>query len=248
MKKLLFVLFAALFTLNLSAQDAKEKLWENAAVDYAAGNYTSAASRYDSIVKQGGRSWELYYNLGAAYFKDNELGRAILNFERALSLDPGNEDIEHNLAVANVRTVDKIESVPQFFVVEWITALGKVFNADTWAVIAVVLLAVVLALIVLWRIKSSRVAFVCAIVGAVLMVVAFLYAHNARSTMGHSDSAIIVNTASVVRSSPDSGGKELFVLHEGTKVDVVDQIGSWVEVRIASGNKGWIVSTDMEKI
>lgn len=248
MKRVVLVVFVALFSLGAMAEDPRSTKWESAAASYASGDYATSARTYEELVKEGARSWELYYNLGAAYFKDNQLGRAVLNFERAAVLDPGNEDVEHNLAVAQSRTVDKIESIPQFFVLEWITATGGMMGADGWAIVGVVLLAVALGFTVLWRLRKSRFASIVAVVAALLMAVSFLYAHSAYSTMGQSDSAIVINTASVVRSSPDSAGKELFVLHEGSKVTIVDQIGSWLEVRIASGGKGWVTTTDIEKI
>lgn len=248
MKRLILIVLATIFGLNVSAQDPREAKWNSAATAYSSGDYSSAVRQYEALAKEGVRSWELYYNLGAAYFKDNQLGRAILNFERAAAIDPGNEDVEHNLAVAESRTVDKIESVPQFFVVEWISAIGGVMSASMWAIVGVLLFAIALAFTLLWRLRKARGAGVLAIVAASLMIVSLLYAHNAYASVKQGNRAIVINSASVVRSSPDQSGKELFVLHEGAKAVIVDQIGSWVEVRIASGNKGWVSTADIEKI
>ncbi len=249
MKKFIAVLFTfAALGLTAVAQDNNDQKWEQANTAFAEGDYTQAIGDYQSILLTGNHSWELYYNLGSAYFKNSEFGKAILNFERAARLNPKNEDIEHNLAVARAHIVDKIDAVPSFFLVEWLAAVRDSITSNGWTILMIVFIALASAFFILWRLKRSKGAMSLSIVMICIAALMLLFAHSAYSNVNSSDEAVILNTASVVRSSPDTKGKELFVLHEGTKVELLDKIGNYNEIRIASGNKGWVLSSDIEQI
>lgn len=245
-----FLILISVFVLTHSAtaQEAATTKWEQANEAYAAGEFAQAARHYEALITTGSSSWEVYYNLGSAYYKNNNLGRAILNFERAALLNPLNEDIEHNLVVARAHTVDKIESVPQFFLVEWLSAVRDSMSVNIWTIVMIVFIAFGSMFFILWRLKRSQTALWLSVVMLSFVVISLLFAHSAYSKITSSDAAIVLNSASVVRSAPSTSGKELFVLHEGTKVELLESNGNYSEIRIASGSKGWVLSSDISHI
>lgn len=251
MNKRILILFSLLFSVSVvgvTAQDLNEQKWESANANFAEGNFAQAARDYEAIVESGVNNWELFYNLGSAYYKDGNLGRAILNFERAERLNPRNSDIEHNLEVAKARIVDKIDSVPEFFLVEWAAALRDSMSPNAWTLVLIGFFVISALFFVRWRLKKRSGDFTLTVVFAGVALFALLFAHNAYALINADNQAVVLNTSSVVRSSPDAGGKELFLLHEGTKVELLNTIGNFDEIQIASGNKGWILSGDIEKI
>jgi tetratricopeptide (TPR) repeat protein len=219
---------------------------------YSAGSFDSAAILYKKVADDGYAAPELYYNLGNAFFKMNDMAHAVLWYERALRLDPGNEDINFNLNVANARISDKIEPVPEMFYKRWFNGLLQAFSYDTWALIA--LLALILSLSGFVMYLASHVLILrkagfwagCSLAVLVLFTLSFAWAGYGNA---HDESGAIVFAPTItVKSSPDEKGTDLFVLHEGTKVQLLDQIGGWYEIRIANGSVGWLPSTAFEKI
>ncbi|MEG2318855.1 MAG: tetratricopeptide repeat protein [Mucinivorans sp.] len=228
------------------------QLWEDGNAAFIAGQYPLSAATYEAILSKGEHSAKLYYNLGNAYFEQNQLGKAILNFTRAQNYNPTDEDINYNLALATARTKDKIEPVPEFFLQGWIRSAGYLLSGDGWSVVALALGLLVFTCVILWlvssRMRLRKLGFAGAIVGSILFVVAIAYAQTALSRQKAQDSAIVMNTAAPVKSSPSDGGKDIFVLHEGTSVQVLQTVGTWSEIRIEDGNKGWIASSAIEQI
>lgn len=121
-----------------------DKLWDQANTAYINNDFPTAISLYETILSSGRQSGKLYYNLANAYFKEQEIGRAILNYNRALRLNPGNEDIRYNLQVAEKMTKDHIDAVPEFFVKTWLSNLRNLLSSTTWAVLSLVFLAAML--------------------------------------------------------------------------------------------------------
>ncbi len=258
MKKFFALLFIATSLLVASAQQAetqsvvepKSELssWDSASKYYSEADYSSAIAIYTKMLSDGERSWELYYNLGSAYYKDGDIGRAILNYERALRLDPSNEDVEHNLKVARAQTKDRIESLPNFFLFDALANLRDSIRPNSWVTLLIVILVITVVVFVLWFTRRRRAFLSLTVTLACLALISYGFAHSAYSRVEGSNEAIVLNTASVVRSSPNISGNELFVLHSGTKVEVESRNDNYTEVKIASGNKGWILSQDIEEI
>lgn len=253
MKKILVFLFLVCSTVSFAgAGENTTKDWTDAADYYKSGDYRNSILIYERMLQGGEHSADLYYNLGSSYFKNDRLGLAILNFERALMLDPSMEDAEYNLDVARARTTDRIESVPTFFLVSWVEGFGSVFSSDSWAVFALLFLAVALAGVLAYMLIKSegirKLGLSGAVIFALFAVVSFLYSAAAYDNTLHNSRAVVVNTASVVRSSPQTSGKEIFVLHEGTTLDLLSHQGEWCEIRIADGNKGWLTASDIAEI
>lgn len=229
-----------------SADEAS--LWDNANSEYSSGDYSAAILAYERMLDEGQKSWEVYYNLGAAYFKAGQIGRAILNTERAARLSPANDDVEHNLDVLRAHTQDRIDALPQFFLVDWAESVRDSISPNSWTVGMIVLLVAAALCFVGWYTTKRSVFMASCIVVVVLALSSWGFAHSAYSAIEGGNSAIVLNSATVVRSSPDANGKELYILHQGTKVDIEDSYGIYSEVVVASGNKGWVATKDIETI
>lgn len=237
-----------------SAPDAlsSEALWSRANDSYAAGEYAAALADYEAILNDGKHSAALYYNLANTYFKLEQLGRAILYYNRALRLSPADEDIRHNLEYAEQMTKDSIEKIPEFVLTTWVRAIRGALSSTAWTVVSLVMLTLSLAMALVFllsqRMSWRKTGFYVMVLAAVLFVVTTLFAISERREIVNSREAIIMNSAVSIKSSPDRAATELFVLHEGTKVFVGEALGGWAEVRISDGRKGWIEESRIEKI
>ncbi len=251
MKKIFLIVTLALVVLSARGE-SYDVLWERAGRLYAAGDYNGAAATYDSIVNEGWESAPLYYNLGCSYFKAGKSGEAILNYYRAQRLSPGDEDVAYNLAYAESFVKDKIEAVPEFVLARWFSRARSMMGVDSWAVLSIVMLGLLLISLGFYLLAERRrirkTGFVVGILSAVVMLLSIAFGVSARSALLNQEEAIVLSTAAVVKASPERTGKDLFILHEGTKVEVLDTFGEWSEIRIADGNEGWIRSSSIEII
>ena len=229
-----------------------DELWQIANTAYNAGNYAQAEECYTRIVEQGLHSAALYYNLANAHFKQDELGKAMLYYNRALRLRPNDEDIRHNLEYAEQSTKDSIEEIPEFFLKTWIKSLRGALSCTAWSILSLLMLVAALACGLLYllaqRLSLRKIGFYLMAVTALLFVVTTAFAWSERNMLVERSEAIIMNSAVSIKSSPDRSATELFVLHEGTKVTIGETIDGWAEVRIADGRKGWIEQERIERI
>lgn len=254
MKKGLLILLALVAVWPLSAQQETEAgaLWNRANTAYVNGDYKSAILHYDSIAGQGKESYKLYYNLGNAWFKEGNIGRAILNYNRALRISPSNKDARYNLKIANAYIKDNIESVPELMVVRWLRDLRATLSSNAWAVLSIVsfvLLMVAVLGFLLTKIKARRKGwFYGGMVLLLLFVMQVTFSAIGRSDAEQSSRAIVMDGAVSVKSSPDGSSKEIFILHEGTRVSILEKLGSWCEISIADGKIGWIEASSIEAI
>ncbi len=227
-------------------------LWERGNRLYSAGDWNGAVATYDSIVNEGWESAPLYYNLAGAHFKAGSRGEAILNYHRAQRLAPADGDIAYNLAYAESFVKDKIDVVPEFVFARWLGSVKRIMSADAWGVVALVALGVMLVAVGFYLLALRRgirkAGFVVAIVALVVTVGAVSFGGAARKALVSDSEAVVLSTAAVVKASPEKTGKDLFILHEGTKVEVLDTFGEWSEIRIADGNEGWIRTSAIEVI
>lgn len=248
--KRIFILFFALCSLSVFADDFQQQ-WVAAEGYYKDGDYRNAAIAYEQLLQGERHSAELYYNLGNSYFKNGQIGLAVLNFEKALVLEPSMEDAEYNLNVAKARALDRIQSVPTFFLVNWVEGFGAIFSSNTWAVMALVFLSIAAAGALAWLLLGGalrRAGFTSLIVGGVFAVVSFLYSAAAYDTMVNSTRGVVLKAATVVRQSPDASSGEAFTIHEGTGFEIVGRSGDWCDIVIADGKRGWIFCNDIAEI
>jgi len=247
---LTFTLIGA--TLSSILAQTPSMLIEKADKLYTEGKYQEAISNYEAIIGQGLQNAELYYNLGNAYFKTKNIPAAILNYEKAYSLNPEDEDIRFNLDLARTYTLDKIEAVPDFFLVSFIRNIRNWFGTNTWAYIAIISFALILALVLFFWFSSSfeirRYAFSVSILLALIFIVSLSFGISQKNQIAKHNHAIIFAPVVSAKSSPDDSGKDLFILHAGTKVETGRIVGDWCEVKIADGNKGWIQKVSFQKI
>lgn len=252
MKKIFCALLLLFASLGVSANVGVDELWERGNRLYSDGDYNGAIATYDSIVNEGLESAPLYYNLAGAYFQAGKNGKAILNYHRAARLDPSDEDVAHNLAYAESRVVDKIEEVPVSAIRQFLGSVARLFSADGWGVLSLIMLGLVLASVLLYllaeRRKVRKLGFFVGVLSLVMLFFSVSFGLTARQSMLNKSEAIVLSTASAVKASPNSNGKDLFVLHEGTKVTVRGSFGDWTEIRIADGKEGWIATSAIEVI
>ena len=219
---------------------------------YARGEFQQAIKDYEALLKQGA-SADLYYNLGNAYYRSENITRAVLNYERALLLSPGDRDIRFNLQIAQAKTIDKIVPESEMFFFTWYRALVNLMSVDGWASVALVSLALVIILLLVYlfseRVWLRKVGFFGGILMLLLFVLSNIFAWQQKQNLLFRKGAIVMTPTISVKSTPASNGTDLFILHEGTKVVITDSsMKDWREIRIADGKEGWIESKHLEEI
>ena len=217
---------------------------DSANTAYSKGNYDKAIKLYTSIGNQNIESSELYFNLGNAYYKTNSIGLAILNYERAKKLAPNDDDILTNLKLANQKTEDKIESAPQLFLTEWKNGIIDMMSEKGWSYFCIFALSISLILIAMFILSANprlkKIGFFGGVIGGIMTISIFFIALQKYNHTINNNEAITTSASVTVTGSPDEKGTKLFILHEGTKVTVVEEMGDWTEVKIANGNVGWL--------
>lgn len=235
-----------------AAEASPEQLWDRANTAYINGDFHAAAEFYEQILARGLSSMKLYYNLANACFKEGQLGKSILFYHRALRLAPGNDDIRHNLSVAEARTKDNIEDIPEFFFVTWMREARHTMSCTAWSILSLVLLACALALFLVYllaqRLSLRKAGFYGTVVAVLLCMLTTWFALGERREMLDDTSAVVMTASTAVKSSPDKSSTDLFVLHEGTVVTITNRLDDWCEVVIADGKKGWLECRKIETI
>ncbi len=230
-----------------------DSLWNAANAAYAEGRWADAVNGYEMISDMGLESAPLYCNTGDAYFKDMNVPMAILYYERALKLDPSYSDARYNLELVNSGIQDRIDPVPDFLLKTWMKDICYIMDSNAWAVSFIVFLALTLAMALLFILSPSvagrRTGFFTGIVMIIFAAFSLSFAIWQKNDYMKADAAIVMRPVTSVKSSPSSeAAKDLFILHEGTKVKVIDEVGSWNNIELADGRQGWIPSGDIEII
>lgn len=219
---------------------------------YTAGNYQQAIAQYEALLKNGA-SAELYYNLGNAYYRTENITRAVLNYERALLLSPGDRDIRFNLQLARSKTIDKIVPESEMFFITWYHALVNLMSVDGWARMAIISLALVIILFLLYLFSEPiwlrKIGFFGGFLLLLFFVLSNLFAYQQKQNLLYRKGAIVIAPSVTVKSTPAQNGTDLFILHEGTKVTIIDgAMSDWKEIRLADGKEGWIERKRIELI
>jgi len=211
---------------------------------YAETKYDSAALAYQKVLDAGYHSAELYYNYGNAFYKQNDIPSAILYYEKALKLDPSNENVLFNLKLANTRIKDKIEAVPQLFFIRWYVSLYNMYSVDNWAKVALVLFSIFALFILFYflgkHVYMRKLGFYFGLIFLFLSLASLFLTYKKNTSQKEQEGAIVFYPAVTVKSSPNANGVDLFVIHEGTKLQIIDKVGQWCEIKIANGSIGWI--------
>ncbi len=248
-KRIITLLFVLGVCLPVFAQETAIK---EANASYEGGDFTKSAEQYEAILRAHGESPEIYYNLGNAYFKEGKIASAILNYERALLLAPGDGDIRFNLQMARQRSVDRIEPVGSFFLVEWFQTVQNLAGADAWAKGAVACFILFIFSLLLFFfsrwIRLKKIGFYLGLLLLVVIVFANIFAANQKRKLVNRTDAIVFAPTVTVKSAPSSSGTDLFILHEGTKVGIKSSLGEWNEIELEDGSVGWMPKSSMETI
>lgn len=249
--KYIMLLFFGGIVLSLSAANP-DSLMVKANNAYDHQQYSSAITLYNKVLKEGWVSPKLYYNLGNSFFRKKEIPYAILYYEKAKKLDPNNENIQYNLNIANSMIVDKIEKVPVFFMKRWWNYFYNRFNADTWTLIFIVsfsILVLFAGIFILSRERRPRKwSFFLGLLFLLASIVSGGLASQRTYYSKNHNEAIIFATAITVKSSPSPNSVDLFIIHSGTKVQIINQVDGWINIKIPNGSIGWLPKASLRKI
>lgn len=246
----LVIMISLPFAADAQQTEYVDSLWNAANEAYVEGRWADAVDGYQLISGMGLESAALYCNTGDAYFKDGNIPMAILFYERALKLDPSYEDARFNLDLLNSTIQDRIDLVPEFILKVWARDICYIMDSNAWAVCFLVLVALTLALLLVFLLAPTaawrRAGFFAGIVTLLMALSALSFSIWQKKGYMSADSAIVMRPVTSVKSSPSAeASKDLFILHEGTKVRILDTVGSWNNISLADGRQGWLPSDDI---
>jgi tetratricopeptide (TPR) repeat protein len=223
-----------------------------ASAAYQLNQFDEAVALYSKVVDLQFESATLNYNLGNAYFKSGDHARALLWYERALRLDPNNEDIIHNINFVQQKLIDKIEVLPELFLMKWWNACASLFTGNQWATLSIIacsLFVLCLLLILLIRISWVRsTSIFIAVVAIIFTIFSIIFAKKEVTRYIQHPEGIIMRQVVNVKSTPNEKGSDLFVIHSGLKVGITDRLNEWMEIRLPNGEKGWVPEDYVEEI
>jgi len=239
--------------ISIAAGGEIEVRFETANQAYRSNDYEKAARLYQEILSQGYENAALYYNLGNCYYKLKSTPSAILQYERARRFDPSDEDIAHNLSLANLRIVDRVEAIPELFYITWWHQWTDLASADRWAAIGILSLWLALICIIVLYFRFPfflirRIFSLFALIAFASFVLCMASAADRYIREENDRYAVVFAASTQARSAPDQRSTNLFVLHEGVKVQLLDQVGGWNKIRLADGKIGWIESSSFRLI
>lgn len=225
---------------------------QDADAEYSKGNYQQAIKDYEELLKAG-ESAELYYNLGNAYYRTENITRSVLNYERALLLNPADEDIRFNLQMARSKTIDKITPESEMFFFTWYRSLVNLMTIDNWARLAIasMILTLILALVYLFasHLTLRKIGFYGGVLFLVVFLLSNLFAFQQKQMLMKRNGAIVIAPSVSIKKTPEANSTDQGVIHEGTRVDIIDDtMRDWKEIHLADGREGWIPTSQIEKI
>jgi tetratricopeptide (TPR) repeat protein len=254
MKKIILLIFLT-FQFCIVFADYTEPnymLMDKAAKAYSKGDFNTTVELYQKVLATKYTSFKLFYNLGNAYYKLNQIPSAILYYEKARKIDLSNEDLLFNLNMANRKIVDKIDVMPEIFIKTWYGTLLNFLTSDKWAKLTIIFFISCLILLLFYLLSKSqtvrKVTFWLSVFMLFSSIVCVVLAKQQFSETQKVKEAIVFTPTVNIKSSPDQNSQDIFVIHEGLKVRIMDQVSDWYEIRIANGNKGWIKVSDVEII
>jgi len=252
LKSGLYLLLLLCLPLFSFGSDATTALFKKGNQEYTGGYYQQALNTYKQILDEGYQSANVYFNVGNTYYKLDDIPSALLYFEKARKLNPSDEDINFNIRLARSKTTDKLDEVPEFFVTSWWHSFILTLSANTFALIGIIILLAGFGLFVLYILANSsgtkKASFITGIIFLCLGLISLFLANRQVYYFNNHHQAIVFTSSVTAKSSPDVAGKPLFVVHEGTKVDVMKTDDNWIEVELPNGSAGWIAASDVKEI
>jgi len=251
MKRYIYILLLILTASYINAND-NDYVIQKANEAYSQGKYDTAIVYYEDIIAKSYEASELFYNLGNAYFKINNIPAAILYYEKGKKLNPNDEDIEFNLKVANSKIVDKIEVVPELFLLRWWRNIINMLSEKHWAIISIICFLLMFVFLTFYLVSKAvsvrKATFLLSIMMLLITIFSIFSAFNHLKKLKNENTAIVFTPTVTVKSSPNQNSVDLFVIHEGTKVKITDIVGDWYEIKIANGSIGWLEVSNVRKI
>ena len=251
MKRIITISLLIIFAINSFAESNNNvELYKKANTLYTNGKYEDAISLYKKIVKSGEIAPELYYNMGNAYYRSNNFTEAVYYYEKAKMLAPGDKDIEANIKMVNLQIFDKIKPMPEFFVSRITRNIIRSQSSGFWGGFSIVAFILFLSAGLFYLFSKIRtlkiVSFIFGITLFVFSVTTFIFAKQQNYYQTSQKTAIVFSPSVSVKSEPGDGAKELFVIHEGLKVEIQKTSNDWCEIRLADGKEGWLRKNDMK--
>ena len=244
--KFIFILFA-FFNYSQNSE-----LFDQGNDFYNQGRYFEAIEKYNLILKNGSHSDELYYNLGNSYYKLNDIANSIFYYEKALILSPGNEKVLNNLLFANNMLIDKIESLPTNQVSLFFNSILNLFNYSTWQYVYLFFEYIAIIFMILYFIsknpKKKKRCFITALSFSLFFLITLFAANMSKGNYQNDNPAIIFDKEVDLRAEPNLRSEEIIILHEGTKLNIVESVNDWSLVELKNGNKGWLVTSSFRLI
>ena len=249
MKKLVFLLL--LFN-GFLAFAQNEVIFDQATAAYNAGEYEKAATHYLTIVEKGEHSSELYFNLGNCYYKLNQIAPSIYYYEKALLLNPNDSEVLNNLGYAKNMSLDAIEILPETGISKIYKNATEFLSFDQWSYVTIlfVLLFVIfyIAFFYFRYATKKRIAFIASAISIIIALISFVFAFLAYTDFKADQPAIIFANEATVKSEPNTRSQAIFKLHEGTKVNVLEELNEWKKIKIADGKTGWMPKEDLKML
>ena len=240
MKILIFII---LFTKIIFPSEL-ESLFKEGNENYLKGKYQETIRIFESIYEKGYEGESLFYNLGNAYYRIGKVGLAILYYEKAKKLSPSDEDINYNLAFANSKIVDKIETLPKFFIFDWWENILALFSISGWTYLSYLFYLVILGSVGYYyfarSLKTQRISFYSGIVSALFLILTIIFLIVNLNRELNVKYGVIVEQVVVTKFSPDQNSKDAFIVHEGIKVIAEDKVNNWVKIKLIDGKVGWL--------
>ena len=220
---------------------------------YINNDFANAVYLYENILANQGESADIYYNLGNSYYKMDNIAKAIVNYEKALVLNPGNGDIRFNLELAQSKTVDKVTPMSEIFLITWMKSLTNTMSEKGWAKMGITTFILMLLCLALYffgkKIALKKIGFVAALCLLLVCILSNVCASSQKNEAQSHSTAIIMAPSVTVKSTPNEGGTDLFILHEGHKVNIKDNtMREWKEIQLEDGNVGWVPTSVIEII
>ncbi len=235
--------------ISVANTQSTEQLYKSANQLYKSNQFGKADSLYEKIISQGYKSAEVYYNLGNCYYKLNAVGKSVLAFERALKLSPKDEDIQHNLMLAKSKCLDNIQPIQQLAIIDLWKNFISFNTSNGWGIYSMIAIWLsILAFAITFFIGRNSVSNLLTFLFLIASLLFLLLAINQKNSEQISKDAILMVTAMNIKSAPDSNSNDLFLIHEGTKLHLLDKVGDWIKIRLDDGKVGWIEKGNFEKI
>jgi tetratricopeptide (TPR) repeat protein len=248
----IFLLSLIFFVSAVLPAQNEEEIFRQGNEYYKQKQFDKAIESYSGLVNSGYEGTSLFYNLGNSYYRTGEIGLAILFYEKALKLSPGDEDIRHNLNLANLKTVDRVESIPQFFLFEWWEGLLAFFSASGWTIAAYIFYLVLIFSAGFYFFAKNplqqKIVLVSALAGFILLAFSTILLVVKLNKEINNINAVIIKNSVNVKLSPDEQSNDAFIIHKGLKVKFEDEVEDWVKIRLEDGKVGWIQEDDAKII